>query len=164
MKIIIVSGTPGTGKTRIAKLIARNSNYKYIDVNRLLKENKIYDSYDKKRKCFVVDIKKLNKLLIALIKKSRSNLILDSHLSHFLPKQYVNLCIITKCNLKILKSRLKKRRYNKLKIKENLESEIFNVCLNEALENNHNVIVIDTSKGVKHINIKQLLKFVKYGR
>ncbi|MBS3171403.1 adenylate kinase family protein [Candidatus Woesearchaeota archaeon] len=161
MKVIIVSGTPGTGKTRIAKLISKNSSYIYIDVNKLIKTNKIFDSYDKKRKCYIVDTKKLNKLLINFIKKPKFNLILDSHLSHFLPKKYVNLCIITKCNLKVLKSRLNKRKYNNLKIKENLESEIFNVCLSEALQNKHNVIVIDTSKGVKHINIKQLLIFVR---
>lgn len=160
MKVIVVSGTPGTGKTRIAKLISRDSNFRYIDVNKLIKSNKVYDSYDKKRKCFVVDEKRLNKLLIKLVKSSKSNLILDSHLSHFLPKKYVNLCIITKCNLKILKSRLKKRNYSSLKIKENLESEIFNVCLGESLQNKHNVVVIDTSKGVNNINIKQLLKLV----
>ena len=37
MKVIIVSGTPGTGKTRIAKLISKNSSYIYIDVNKLIK-------------------------------------------------------------------------------------------------------------------------------
>ncbi|MEK6936656.1 MAG: AAA family ATPase [Nanoarchaeota archaeon] len=161
MKIIIVSGTPGTGKTRVAKLISENSIYKYLNINKLIKKNKIYDSYDKKRKCYVVDEKKLSKFLINYIKKSKSNLILDSHLSHFLPKKYIKLCIITKCSLKRLKKRLKKRKYNKLKIKENLESEIFNTCLSEALKNKHKVIVIDTTKGVKHINIKQLLKLIK---
>ena len=56
---------------------------------------------------------------------------------------------------------MSRHNHENLKIKENLESEIFNVCLSEALQNKHNVIVIDTSKGVKHINIKQLLIFVK---
>lgn len=159
-KIIIVSGTPGTGKTRVAKLVSGNSNFKYININKLIKLNKIFNSYDKKRKCYVIDIKKLNKSLIKLITNSKENLILDSHLSHFLPKKYVNLCIITKCSIKKLKTRLKKRRYNKLKLKENIESEIFNVCLIEAKENNHKILVIDTTKGVKKVNIKYLLNYI----
>ncbi len=161
MKVIIVSGTPGTGKTKIAKLISKEIKYKYIDLNLLIKSRRLFDYFDKKRKSNVVDIKKLNRFIIKFIKKSKTNLVFDSHLSHFIPKKYVNLCIIAKCDIKKLKSRLIKRKYNKLKIKENIESEIFNVCLNEAKEIGHNIIVIDTTKGVKDINIKNLLQICK---
>ncbi len=157
-KIIIISGTPGTGKTKLAKLISKKTNFKHIELNKKIKQNKIYDSYDKKRKCYVVDIKKLNKFLINFINNSKENLILDSHLSHFLPRKYVGLCIITKCDLKLLRKRLITRKYNSLKIKENLESEIFNVCLNEAKKLGHNIIVIDTTKGVNNLNIKRLIE------
>ena len=161
MNVIIVSGTPGTGKTKVAKLISKKYNYKYIDVNSLIKSKKLFDYFDKKRNSRVVETNKLNKFLIDLINKLNTNMILDSHLSHFLPRKYVNLCIITKCDTKTLMARLKKRGYNKLKIKENIESEIFNVCLNEAKENGHNILVIDTTKGVKNINIKNLLQMCK---
>ena len=161
MKVIIVSGTPGTGKTKIAKLISKEIKYKYIDLNLLIKSRRLFDYFDKKRKSNVVDIKKLNRFIIKFIKKWKTNLVFDSHLSHFIPKKYVNLCIIAKCDIKKLKSRLIKRKYNKLKIKENIESEIFNVCLNEAKEIGHNIIVIDTTKGVKDINIKNLLQICK---
>jgi len=146
MKIIIVTGTPGTGKTKIAKKIAKQLNFRYINVHNLIKKNKIYDSYDKKRDCYVVDTKKLNKFLKDLIKKSKKSLVIDSHLSHYLPKKYVNLCIVTKCDIKILKKRLEKRKYSKEKIKENLQSEIFNICLNEAKEKKHKILIIDTTK------------------
>lgn len=59
MKVIIVTGTPGTGKTVIAKKTARQNKCKYFDVNGLIKKNKLYDSYDRSRKTFDVDIKKL---------------------------------------------------------------------------------------------------------
>lgn len=141
MKAIVVSGTPGTGKTTVAKALAKKKNYEYLDVNRLIKEKKLYDSYDRKRKCNVVDVKKLNKSLIKLIKQSKKKLVIDSHLSHHLPKKYVELCIITKCNLKKLKKRLEKRGYSKSKVRENLDSEIFDVCLNEAKEMGHKIII-----------------------
>jgi len=54
------------------------------------------------------------------------------------------LCIITKTDLKRLKKRLQKRKYSKAKIDENMESEILDICLVEALENKHKVKVVYT--------------------
>jgi adenylate kinase len=66
-----------------------------------------------------------------------------------LPSKYVDLCYVTKCDLKTLKKRLEKRRYSKEKIRENLDAEILDVCLIEALENKHKVKVINTTKEIK---------------
>jgi adenylate kinase len=141
---IIVTGTPGTGKTTIAKLIAKKYKLKYIDTNKIIKANKLILGYDKKKQTNIVDHKKLAKILVEMIKKN-GNLVIDGHLSHYIPKKYVNLCIVTKCDIKILKKRLEKRRYSFEKIRENLDCEIFDVILNETIELRHNIYVIDTS-------------------
>ncbi|MCX6712025.1 MAG: adenylate kinase family protein [Candidatus Woesearchaeota archaeon] len=151
--IICITGSVSTGKTTLAKRIASKIKGKYIDVNKIITKYKLSEGYDKKRKSKIVDIKKLNKVLIDLIKKSK-NLVIDSHLSHYLPKKYVDLCIVTKCNLKILKKRLEKRGYDKDKIRENLDAEIFDVCLNEAKEKGHKIKIINTTK------FKQSLKYI----
>lgn len=143
--IIIVSGSVASGKTTIAKKIAKQKKLAYIDVNQIIKDNKLYSYYNKKDKSYVVDVKKLNRFLIRLIKKEK-RIVLDSHLTHYLPAKYVDECIITKCNLKILNKRLKKRKYSKEKIKTNMDCEIFDVCLVEAFENKHKIKVVDTSK------------------
>src|SRR3989344_1207466 len=116
MKAIIISGTPGTGKTTLAKKLAKKLDFEYIDINKIIKKYGLSGGYDKKRKCEVVDIKKLNKRLIKTInqykklslKKKSINkeslrkiknkikgLIIDSHLSHYLPPRYIDLCVIT---------------------------------------------------------------------
>ena len=154
MKVIIITGTPGTGKTYLAKKLSKKFKFQYIDVNELINKNKLAEGYDKKRKCKIIDIKKLNKFLIDLIKKSKNNLIIDSHLSHYLPNRYVDLCIVTKSNFKTLKKRLKNKKYSKEKINENLECEIFDICFNEALERKHKILVIDTSKKINLNKIK----------
>jgi len=150
MKTIIVTGSVGTGKTTLAKKLSKKLNYRYINVNKIIREYNLSESYDKKRKCKIIDIKKLNKALTDKInvfkKSSEKGAIIDSHLSHYLPKKCVDLCIVTKCSLKELNKRLKKRKYNKNKIKENLQCEIFDICLNEAKKAKHQIIVIDTSK------------------
>lgn len=146
MKVIIITGSVGTGKTTLAKRLAKEHRFRRIDVNKLVKEGKLYDSYDRKTKSFFVDTKKLSSFLIKLIKNSKQSLVIDSHLSHYLPRKYVDLCIVTKCDLKVLEKRLKKRKYSKEKIKENLECEIFDVCLNEAREKGYRIRIVDTSK------------------
>ena len=146
MKVICVTGTPGTGKTTLAKELAKKQGNKYLDANIVIKQNKLTETHDKKRKCWTINTKKLNSYLIKEINKAKKekvkNLIIDSHLSHYLPKKYVNLCIVTKTNLKELEKRLKKRKYSKEKIKENLECEIFDICLNEAKQNRHKIKII----------------------
>lgn len=164
MKVIIVTGTPGTGKTTLAKELAKKLEYLCVDVNDIIKKYDISEGYDIKRKTKIIDIKKLN---IALIKEinyykqltqnkinnknnnGENGLVIDSHLSQYLPKRYVDLCIVTKCSLKELESRLRKKKYSREKIRENLDAEIFDVCLNEAKEQKHKVIVEDTTKNIK---------------
>src|SRR3989338_6316314 len=141
MKVIIVTGSVGTGKTTLSKKLAKKLNFRYLDVNETIKEYNIAEGYDKKRKTKIVDVKKLNNEI-------KDGVIIDSHLSHYLPKKYVDLCIVTKCDLKILKKRLKRKKYSESKIRENLDAEIFDICLSEAKESRHKVIVIDTTKGI----------------
>ena len=159
MKVICITGTPGTGKTTISKGLAKKLDFVYIDVNRIISKHKLSEGYDKKRKTKIIDISKLNSTLINEInhyKEIKSmGLVIDSHLSHFLPKKYVNFCIVTRCGIKTLNKRLIKRKYLKNKIQENLQAEIFDVCLNEARELKHKIIPIDTSKG---FNIDRLAK------
>ncbi len=188
MKIIIVTGTPGTGKTLLSGKLAGKLNFHYIDANDIVRKYKISEGYDKKRKTKLVDANKLNKALIREIsgikntneeatklqrqknepnkknslKKTKNKIIdgiiIDSHLSHYLPKKYVDLCIVTKCNLKLLRKRLRKRKYSKEKIRENMDAEIFDVCLSEAREKGHNILVFDTSKGT---GINKTIKTIK---
>lgn len=141
---IIVSGSVGTGKTTLAKKLAKRLNSKYLNITEFVKKNKL-GKYNKKYDSYEVDIKKLNKKLIEIIKKNK-NIVIDGHLAHFLPKKHVDLCIICKCNIKELKKRLKKREYSDKKIRENLDVEIFDAILTEAKEKKHKTIIIDTTK------------------
>jgi adenylate kinase len=153
--IIIFTGTPGTGKTTLAKELAKKLKIPYLDVNIILQEYNLRETYDKKDKTFIVDEKKLSKTLIKIILKSK-DLVIDSHLSHYIPSKYVDYCIVTKADLKILKKRLEERKYPKNKIKDNLESEALDICLVDALELNHKVIQVDTTKN----SIKKCIELI----
>ena len=157
MAIIIVSGSVGTGKTTLSKKISKTLNYEYLDVSKLIKDKKLADDYDTENKCAIVDVKKLNKVLIEIIKKSE-NLIIDSHLSHYLPKKYVDFCIVTTCDITILRDRLKKRNYSANKIKNNIEAEIFDTIVIEAKDKKYNLLVVNTSEGYKLKDIVAAIK------
>jgi adenylate kinase len=162
MLVIIVTGTPGTGKTTIAKELSTKLRFKYLDVDDIIKNSRVQEGYDRKRKTKVINISKLKKVFIKAIKNQKNKLngiIIDSHLSHDIPAEYVDLCIVTKCSLKVLKSRLKNRGYPDIKIKENLEAEIFEVCLMEAKQNNHKVLEVDTTHGK---NIRILIRDIRW--
>jgi len=146
---IVVSGTPGTGKSKFSKKLAKVLKFKYLDIKKFSKENKIYDKIEKN--CLVIDEKKLVKEL----KKLKGNYVIDGHLSHYLKADY---CVVCKCNLKVLKKRLEKRKYSKKKVKDNLEAEIFDVCFIDAKKIQKNVLVLDTSKGYKMEGIVRLIK------
>lgn len=155
--IIVISGSVGTGKTTIAKELAKKLKSKYIDVTKLIKDNKLKGKYLKEFDSYEIDVKKLNKILVELV-KTKKDLVIDSHLSHYLAKKYVGYCVICKCNIKTLKKRLKSRKYSEIKIRENLDSEIFDVCLVEALDNKHKVIVIDTTRKRVNSCVREILE------
>lgn len=184
MKVIIVTGSVASGKTTLAERLSKKLNFEYLDVNKIInkisegydkkRKSKIID-VGKLNKYLIREIsiiKKTNKKLSIknintkknpIIKKTIKNnkkiikngIVIDSHLSHYLPKRYVDLCVVTKCDLKKLEKRLRKRGYSKEKIRENLDAEIFDICLEEAGESGHKVIIVDTGK---KIDMKKIIK------
>lgn len=158
MVVVIVTGTPGTGKTLLAKELAKKG-FEYVDANKVIEENKLVESFDKKRDTNVVDEKKLSDAFVKLIKSSKAaNIVIDSHMSHCIPAKYVDVCIVTKCGLKVLKKRLEKKGYSKEKVRENLDAEILDICLNEADEAGHKLLIVDTTKRSPKEIAKSLLK------
>ncbi len=162
MKILVISGTPGTGKTTVSNNIANYLKVQVISLNELaISENLIID-YDAKRETSIINKSKLIPFLINLIEKYRKEnfefLIIESHFSDIVPERYIDWVIILRCDPDELYIRLKKRGYKKEKIRENVQSEILgnsvNFFMSKQLETP--ILEIDTTK----INIKSLTKMI----
>ncbi|MHA1114825.1 MAG: AAA family ATPase [Candidatus Heimdallarchaeaceae archaeon] len=150
-KAIIITGTPGTGKTTLAKKL-ESDGYPVVNITNLVREKELYETYDKKLDTLIVDEEKLEKELIKLIESNTSKfpLVLDSHLVE-IPKDFLFHCFVLRCSIKNLISRLKERDYKQIKIDENVEAEIMEVVLTDMLElySPEKVTVINTDGNIE---------------
>ncbi len=140
--IITISGTPGTGKTAISKELSKLLGYEIVSITDLVKKRKIPSGYDRKRKSHIVDEKKLDKKIKKLLGKKK-NYIIEGGLAHYVKS---DLCIVLRTNPAILEKRMKKRKWPAEKIKENLQAEILDAAVIEAMDKNKRVLEIDTSR------------------
>jgi len=151
MKILIVSGTPGTGKTTVSKNILNYFKAKVISLNELAISEKLIINYDIERETSVINEKKLVSYVIKLIehynKLDLEFLIIESHFSDIVPEQYIDYVMILRCDPDELCIRLKERGYKKEKIRENVQSEILGNSVNYFLNKQLNkpIMEIDTT-------------------
>ncbi len=145
LKIICVTGTPGSGKSTLTRRLALALHCEYIDLNEALKKAGLAESFDAERKCWVINIDKMEEVVDRLLSKyeDAEYIIIDSHLSHDLPSTLVDLVIITICETEILAMRLRERKYDEKKVQENVQAEIFQVC---AEENGHTMMIVNTTE------------------
>ncbi|MFH1590494.1 MAG: AAA family ATPase [archaeon] len=144
MQIIAVTGTPGAGKTRLSERLAKDLGFHHLDLNSRILENKRYLRMDKQRDTAVVDESKIGKITQGFLPGGASGAVVDSHMSHFLDPSSVVTCIAVKARLPTIKRRLEKRGYPSRKVRENLDAEIFDICLTEAQERGHKVIIANS--------------------
>jgi len=149
---IIVSGTPGTGKTSIAKKIAKHYRYEYIHIG---DEDEYIISEDDVK---IIDIEKMNKWIEK--KQEDKNLVIDSHLSHHYPPEKTKTCIITRCDPIELKHRLKQRKYSTRKTQINLEAEAMDLILQEALAQGHKVYELNTTHRTINSSANEAIKAI----
>ena len=152
---LCISGTPATGKTTIAKLLAKKLKWKLIELNKLAEDKNLYCGYDRKRNVKIVDIEKVKKDVEGLKEK---NLIIESHYAHYMP---CNLVIILRVNPAEMRKRGEEKGWKKEKMEENLEAEIMEICKQEAFELGRKILEIDTT-GKKYENIvKEIINKLK---
>lgn len=132
-RIIVISGTPGTGKTLLAKSLVERLGACYVNLSNLVMEKKFYTEYDADRNTFIVDEDRVRKYLRDLAQKCEL-IIVDSHYGEISPKELLDKIIVLRLDPIELEERLRKRGWSESKIRENVQAEILGVCTINALE------------------------------
>ncbi len=135
--IILITGTPGTGKTTVSELLAKRTGADIVRISDFATDDVTEGMEGETR---IVDIEKLESKMKGHIPR---NAVIDGHLSHFMHPG--NFVIVLRTNPGVLEKRLEKKGFDRNKIRENLEAEALDVCLIESIERHKNVFEIDTT-------------------
>ncbi len=159
---LLVTGTPGVGKTTVTRALAKLLNAELIDVNAVIKEKKLFEKKPGEREKTVKTVKLATlKRVLEKILKTKKNAVAESHLlcEMRLPCDAV---IVLRCDPRILDARLRARGYPLWKVRENVLCETLDYCLIKALENygGKKVRQIDFTKP---LNAKAFLKKIRSG-
>ncbi|KAA6369115.1 MAG: adenylate kinase [Streblomastix strix] len=145
MPNILVTGTPGTGKTFLCELIVAEHNLQYINFGDLVKQNpNLQHLWNSELQCY-----DLTDEAEDLIMDQMEPLILQRNciVEHIdarpFAEDWFDYVIVLTAKIEILGSRLEDRGYSEDKIKENIDSEIFGVCLERARESYPADIIIE---------------------
>ncbi|MBN2599420.1 MAG: adenylate kinase family protein [Candidatus Thermoplasmatota archaeon] len=141
---VALTGTPGTGKTSVATAL-ETQGFAVISLFTYAKENHCIGGVDRKRGSQLIDIEKLDKAIQKNI-PSDSLVFFEGHIAHLL--QTMEKVILLRCHPKELRKRLQKKKWNAEKIKENLQAEIVDIILCEAVGKHpsKNIFEVDTTK------------------
>ncbi len=135
-RVILVTGTPCTGKTTVAKQLTAKLDALYINLTELAKTHSLTLGEDKTRNTTIVDEEKMRKKTAKTITAAeKTTVIVDSHYAAaVVPKRYVSRIFVLRRNPIELRKFMEKRGFSDAKLRENLSSEILDVCLVEALQ------------------------------
>lgn len=156
---IIVTGTPGVGKTSHCELLAQNSGLQHLSINQVVKERSCHDGWDEEFKSWIVDEDNVStranpasfkanikspQLLDAIEDEiPQGGYIIDWHACDLFPKRWIDLVVVLRTDSTKLYDRLQARKYPESKLQENLDSEIMEVLLEEARESYDDEIVVE---------------------
>lgn len=153
MKCIGISGTPGTGKSSVARELSLRLQVPLIELSNYVIENNLYVYYDELRNSYVVDEDKVRERLIELYKKEGA-LIIVGHYLEILPRELFELVLILRRDPYDLINILKLRSWPDHKVAENIEAELLSICTLNAIEELGEDIVVEvdtTSKDVSAV-------------
>ena len=135
IKVIVITGTPGVGKTVVSKALATKLGALYVSLGDLVKDEKLVDGFDREREVIIADLKRLTKRIEEIIYNVETDVIIEGHYAQdVVPSSIVSHVFVLRRHPEKLKAEYKARGYGEKKVLENLTSEILDVCLIGAIE------------------------------
>eukprot|EP00066_Takifugu_rubripes_P025984 XP_011615250.1 PREDICTED: adenylate kinase isoenzyme 6 isoform X2 [Takifugu rubripes] len=133
---ILLTGTPGVGKTTLGKELAERTGLTYVNVGDLSQEGQLYDGYDEEYECPILDEDRVVDELEDKMEEDNTQLY----------------------------TRLESRGYTGKKLQDNVQCEIFQTIYEEAMEAYSEEIVhqllSNTPEDLEH-NLAQIVQWTQ---
>ncbi|KAM9167668.1 adenylate kinase isoenzyme 6 [Mergus octosetaceus] len=128
---VLLTGTPGVGKSTLGKELASRTGLTYINVGDLAKEGELYEGFDEEYECPILDE---DRVIDELEDKMREGgVIVDYHGCDFFPEQWFHIVFVLRTDNSFLYDRLESRGYKGKKLQDNIQCEIFQTLYEEAM-------------------------------
>ncbi|KAL9991628.1 putative adenylate kinase [Helianthus debilis subsp. tardiflorus] len=158
---ILVTGTPGTGKTTTSSALAEATHLRHINIGELVKDKKLHDGWDDHLQCYIINEDLVCDELEDIMEEG--GIIVDYHGCDFFPERWFDRVVVLRTETSVLYDRLSKRGYAGEKLTNNIECEIFQELLEEAKESYKEEIVVamksDTVEDMNR-NVSEITEWV----
>ncbi|KCV70743.1 hypothetical protein H696_03094 [Fonticula alba] len=151
---ILITGTPGTGKTTLAGLVTSAlPDYQLLEVGKVVAQRNLHCGRDESFDTLILDEDLLLDEMELILggddaggrgvepqhaaRGGSGGWVVDYHSSDLFPERWFDMVIVLRSSTSILNDRLVMRSYSEKKISENIMCEIMDVSFNEALEAYH---------------------------
>jgi len=163
MSVILIGGSPGTGKTKIASILGAKLSVEVIALTTLADKAGCVSMKDKVRDTGIIDEDCLVDAIINEVEGKRKRVIIEGHYIDLVPSGSVEIVFILRAHPAVLRERLTKRGYTESKVNENVEAEVIGVCQLDALDSfgEAKVIEIDTSHKQPSDSVDAMLELMK---
>jgi len=166
-RVILITGTPGVGKTAVSRMLADRLNATYLSLAELVEKEKLVSGVDKARGTLIADMDKVSRRVQKLIADSERDVIVEGHYAvNVVPAKDVHLVFVLRRKPEELKKLMEERGYKESKLWENLAAEILDVCLTDAVSTcgHDKVCEIDASgKKIEDV-VEEILSVMKNKR
>ena len=148
MAAILIGGTPGTGKTMVAKVLGSRLSVDVIALGELADKAGCISAQDKARDTGIINEDCLVDAIVNLVDDKSKRIIIEGHYIDLVPSSSVQWVFMLRTHPEKLRARLSKRDYKDEKVIENVEAEVLGVCQLDALDafGEERVLEIDTSE------------------
>jgi len=132
--ILIITGTPGVGKSSVSELLASRIEAKSISLGALVEKEALHVKVDRKRETLVADMKRLQERVEEVIANSVGDIVVEGHYAvDIVRPEDMHLVFVLRRDPQELERVLRERLYREEKVRENLAAEILDVCLYDAV-------------------------------
>jgi adenylate kinase len=163
-QVLVLTGTPGVGKTSVAMLLAQRVKGAYVNLSELVKSEGLSCGFDRKRDTLIADSEEVSKRVGTVIARAKGCVILEGHFAvDVVAKEDASKVFVLRRNPDELRRTLMNRKFKESKIAENVAAEILDVCLFDAVKayGEEKVCEIDVSgRAVKDV-VEELFSVVK---